>query len=355
MLNVSRFIEAPKPPKKTFSMVFLDLDNTIIPTRLHQVLNSYFGIDIYAPFSAPLFSKLEDNIIAAIRKIKSTLQNDHHRAVIAVVSNANTAWIEQCLGADVPRVTDGPIKLTKLAKFLKDNEVKFFSAKETSYDFLLQKVGKDLATQMIESATARVLDADAKDGHSRKDRWILKYMAFGAIILKYRKYLNMGCSRVISIGDGQDEAMAIKEYSREHKVRCIHFGFLRHPVIEQLLEQWAVIERTFAKLIEVHTLQSRQSENLYTIHQLSSLYKLDNNQDFSGRIHQLPALCQYLNLWIKNLPKDEVSSKMESACNSVRSKMNKRRSKEIHLKIIVHHLVNHNERFLKTWVSAYGR
>ena len=95
-------------------MVFLDLDNTMIPTRLHQVLSGTFGIDIYSTFTASLFAKLEENIISAITKIKETIENDNHRVVMAVVSNANIPWIQQCLDVDVLCKSDGPIKLSKL-------------------------------------------------------------------------------------------------------------------------------------------------------------------------------------------------------------------------------------------------
>lgn len=94
--------------------MFLDLDNTFIPTRLQQVLSGTFGIDIYAEFTKSLFDKLEENIISALTKIIETIEGDNQRLVMAVVSHANTMWIQQCLDADVPSKSDGPIKLSKL-------------------------------------------------------------------------------------------------------------------------------------------------------------------------------------------------------------------------------------------------
>ena len=195
--------------------------------------------------------------------------------------------------------------------------MELFSAKDASYEFLLRKVGKDMALQMINSASGNHEDTTGgstetdgsskaeneptdsiskrnKEGHS--ERWMLKYMAFGAIILKYRKQLNMGCARVISIGDGEDEAHAIKEYANEHKVECVHFGFLRNPVIEQLVEQWAVIERTFAKLI--HLGSTGIPNDYFRVHEMLTIYKVDNNRHFSGKKRQLPALTTYYNLWL---------------------------------------------------------
>lgn len=163
--------------------------------------------------------------------------------------------------------------------------MELFAAKEASYEFLTKKMGDELATMMIESA-------------ARGDkRWTLKYMAFGAIILKYRRQLDMACSRVISLGDGQEEASALKEYATEHEIQCIHFGFLKWPTIEQLQAQWVVVEREFTKLVSAET---KGSDQFCTIHEMSALSKVDvdNTRHFNGVKQQLPALNSYLQLWL---------------------------------------------------------
>ena len=101
-------------------MLFLPhcLHCQLIPTKLHQVVNSTLGIDIYSEFTALLFDKLEDNIVAALTKIIETVEKDDQRLVLAVVSHASTQWIQQCLDADVAPNSDGPIKLSKLGIFL---------------------------------------------------------------------------------------------------------------------------------------------------------------------------------------------------------------------------------------------
>ena len=103
-----------------FTMVFLDLDNTIIPTRLQQIFQTNFGIEVYSPFTLSLFNKLEENIIAAIKEIKQTIEDKDQRVVMAVVSNADCAWIQQCLGTETPqnKLKDGPIRLSKLGMLL---------------------------------------------------------------------------------------------------------------------------------------------------------------------------------------------------------------------------------------------
>merc|ERR1719356_2328086 len=206
---------------------------------------------------------------------------------------------------------------------------------------------------MIESA------ANGMDHNQRPKRWMLKYMAFGAIILKYRKQLDMSCVRVISLGDGREEEYAVREYATEHKVECIHFGFLKYPTIEQLQEQWCILEETFAKWIHPETKAKESKDRYFTLHGMLSVAKCktDNNRHFSGKLQQLPALNAYLNFWIKESADEMASlSKMESVCETIRTRLaNVDGSRESALKVIVHYLANQNELFLKTWVAAYRR
>ena len=140
-------------------------------------------------------------------------------------------------------------------------------------------------------------------------------MAFGAIILKYRQQLRMGCARVISIGDGKDELSAIKEYANKHKVECVHFEFLHHPTIEQLVEQWAVIEETFAKLIKLGP--TGIPDDHLRVHPMSKIFNVDNNHHFSGKKRQLSALSTYYKLWLSlvvSLYSDVLSLPLHEIC-----------------------------------------
>jgi len=272
--------------------------------------------------------------------------------VIAVVSTASKKWIQQCLDLDVPRKRKGPIKLSKLSKFLKENDTELLSAKDASYDFLLQKMGKELADLMIESAVGGL------DENQQPKRWMLKYMAFAAIILKYRSKFGMECNRVISIGDGEEEEFAVKKYATEQKMECFHFGFLRHPTIEQLQTQWVWMEQNFHKLMCTETKGNEPDDQYVTVHHMSSVdgFESNNNRCFSGSDKQLPAIGKYIDLWLKTLPDDNATSEMESVCAAIRSKAVVMEGvQEQQLKRMIHYLATHNEMFLKTWISAYRR
>ena len=58
-------------------MVFLDLDNTLIPTRMQNIIDNIFGINIFQTLSSTLLKKLQYSIIKAINKIKTTLQKQN--------------------------------------------------------------------------------------------------------------------------------------------------------------------------------------------------------------------------------------------------------------------------------------
>lgn len=168
--------------------------------------------------------------------------------------------------------------------------MELFSAKEASFNFLNKKLGKEFAEMMIENVV------NGTDENERPKRWMLKYMAFGAIILKYREQLDMTCVRVISLGDGQEEECAAKEYASEHRMECIHFGFLKHPTIEQLQEQWITVQKTCAELINLEP--TGIPNDHFRVHEMSTIYKVDNNRHFSGTKRQLAALNTYFNSWI---------------------------------------------------------
>jgi len=362
-LSFTDLLAVLNPPKK-FTMVFLDLDNTIIPTRLHQVLGAYMNIDIWSKFTAPLFKTLEESIISTIKRIRQTIEDQNQKVVVAVVSNADTIWIEQCLKVDSHQIRGGPIKLHLLSKFLKENGVQLFSAKDASLKFLNKKMGRKLANMMMTSIVS------GTDENSEPKRWMLKYMAFGAIILKYRKQLGMGCARVISIGDGKDESLALREYAIEHKMDCIHFGFLKYPVIEQLQSQWTVLEKSFSKLISAQSETARTSTitgtkgnaHYFTLHEMSSMFNMaaDNNRYFSGN-QQLPSINTLVDQWAKRMTESTteltevlLAQRIQSICTTIRSRLAiVKQSKGKYLQAMVQYLVNHNELFLEVWVSVY--
>merc|ERR1711933_285433 len=159
--------------------------------------------------------KLQYSIISAITKIRYSVTKQNKHLVIALVSNANTKWINEYLDYNDGEGQNEP-KLPILSEYLKQKKIDLLSARKASYNFLKRKLGEKEALKMINYAVA---------GDGRKNRWILKYLTFGAVISKYKKQLNKSCDRVISFGDGVDEAKAMNAYSKEYKIECIHFDF----------------------------------------------------------------------------------------------------------------------------------
>lgn len=80
-------------------MVFLDLDNTLIPTRMDQILRLQAGLDVYQTCTSSL-KQLQHSIIAAISRIKATIEDQNEKVVISIVSNANKKWIKEHLSTD---------------------------------------------------------------------------------------------------------------------------------------------------------------------------------------------------------------------------------------------------------------
>ena len=79
-------------------MVFLDLDNTLLPTRMDQILGIQTGMDVYQACK-PSLKQLQHSIICAIAKLKSTIESKNEKMVICIVSNANKRWIRDHLSS----------------------------------------------------------------------------------------------------------------------------------------------------------------------------------------------------------------------------------------------------------------
>lgn len=175
-----------------------------------------------------------------------------------------------------------------IGEYLKNNKIDLLSARSVSYTFLKEKLGKDKAMEVIKHAA---------NDNDHENRWMLKYLSFGAIVLRYKKLLNKSCSKVISIGDGLDEAKATKAYSKEFDTKCLHFNFISAPTIEQLQDEWQYFAEKFEKSLAAHAMYDRVIGRDYYQYDIGSLYGNDNNQHFSGR-KQRNALGKYFNLWM---------------------------------------------------------
>ena len=80
-----------------YTMVFLDLDNTLIPTRMGSIFQHYFDIDLFSLLPQSLLKRLQYSIIRAIEIIKLSLQKQNKKVIFAIVSNAKTVWLDAML------------------------------------------------------------------------------------------------------------------------------------------------------------------------------------------------------------------------------------------------------------------
>ena len=175
-----------------------------------------------------------------------------------------------------------------IGEYLKTNKIDLLSARSVSYTFLKEKLGKNKAMEVIKLAA---------NEHDHEKRWVLKYLSFGAIVLSYKKLLKKSCSKVISIGDGLDEAKATKAYSKEFKTKCLHFNFISAPTIEQLQDEWRYIAEKFEQSLAAAAIYDGVIGDDFHEYNIDALNGNDNNQHFSGK-KQRKALCKYFNLWM---------------------------------------------------------
>lgn len=91
-----------KPIKKitciegNFTMVYLDLDDTLIPTTIRNSLRLNFGFELFKIVDT---TKLQSDIITSLNKIKLTLShhNSSNPVKICLISNATQSWIDDML------------------------------------------------------------------------------------------------------------------------------------------------------------------------------------------------------------------------------------------------------------------
>ena len=84
-------------PSIEYTMVFLDLDNTLIPTKMASIFQHYFNIDLFSSFPQTLLRRLQYSIIKAIEIIKLSLQKQNKNVIFSVVSNAKSIWLDVML------------------------------------------------------------------------------------------------------------------------------------------------------------------------------------------------------------------------------------------------------------------
>ena len=79
-------------------MVFLDFDDTLIPTTIRQTIVRNLGIDIFGLLLTTELKKLQYTVIQGIEKIRKHCYREYHslkhEVKFCIVSNAKQKWLD---------------------------------------------------------------------------------------------------------------------------------------------------------------------------------------------------------------------------------------------------------------------
>eukprot|EP01084_Bolivina_argentea_P000578 1085_1 len=285
--------------EEAFTLMLLDLDDTLIPTSIRQFLFKNFEIDIFEVLKQTSLKRLQRNIIRSLQtihqKITCTISTFNHLE-IALISNGTMRWLQKTLSPHDPlQPQKGAGKRKTAAHFdilydyFKCNNISIHSAKaENDY-----KAPRDRYLQR----------------EKPKDAWMLKYKSLCALIGRKQKALNMKCTQIISFGDGFNEREALKVYSEASKIRCIHFEMVKAPTVHQLSKQWNAIanEIDIATLINMEFFicngvegAAKWVQTNYLVYAMNDHIKTcSNNEECTGK-HQLNCMSKYFSVWMED-------------------------------------------------------
>eukprot|EP01084_Bolivina_argentea_P040938 75546_1 len=293
----------------TFTMVFLDFDDTLIPSKLYRLFANNLSIDIFELFSESKIIKLQNQIIESIEHIRYQYNNNNQLVKFCVVSNASQKWLDYMFNGSISHCISSRIPI--LNNYFKHNNISVLSAAVKSYKYLQQQFGYTKANKLFSNS------------ESKSNKWIWKYTTFAKIISGMQKQLNKKCTQIISIGDGSDEEKALKQYSNTHKINSLHIKCIRSPTIIQLQRQWIYLK-------SIYTFHDPTKKNVsgykFIVFDLENITELsnDNNNQLTGKKNQLPAIKQYFQIWmdnLKNISNGEKKIAMECVCQSIHKKM----------------------------------
>jgi len=310
----------------TFTMVFMDFDDTLIPSRIYRLFAHDMNIDITEYLSKSLIKRLQETIIATLKMIKKENSTENDHIVFSIVSNATTKWLDYLLKGDKDKKITS--RLPILNAYLEENEVTVVSASAKAYEFLVDKFG-DKADAIFN----HTLNSDGKG-----NKWMWKYTSFSAIVRDYKRKTNSKCRRIISIGDGSDEEKASRHYAKTHNVESLHIRLLRGPTITQLQQQWQYIQwklygtiindiddEVESKLCDNKTYKDCDDNDIdFHAFDLRKLFDTDNSNGLTGKMHQIPAIEKYFQLWMKQLSVGHTAEDKSMAINRVCQAIHKR-------------------------------
>ena len=271
-------------------MIFIDFDDTWIPTKLFTFLRRNYCINIFELLSLTEMTTLQNTIIGTLENVKKQCIANNEDVEFCVVSNAAQDWLDDMFQGRQIGDERGNSYLPALHKYLQENEIPIISAKQRAID-------KIKATVKDEAEVNTIINDFDYNANYKDKRWVWKYETFESVINRFEKKLKQKCGRIISIGDGNDEQKAIKHYHDQHnKCQALHIRLLQAPTVHQIIKQWQYLN---GKACGYSMLKATNNESIY-LHELSRLDKFacDNQRNFDGVSHQRSAVQSYFNLFI---------------------------------------------------------
>eukprot|EP01083_Nonionella_stella_P047375 126781_1 len=363
---IQRNVNKPNSSQATsdhFTMIFIDCDDTLIPSKIHRYLQKNFGIDIFNLYQRTMLKQFQYDIIYAIEAIKEIFITEYAEEIkIGIVSNASSKWLNATINNKSERAN---FKL--LSDYFTDNDIQIKSAIDETFKFLMKQFGDN--EEKVNQMMALSLNADA----SHQSKWMLKYTTYSSIINTFRRKLQKKCRKIVNIGDGETELEAIKYYAQTFGVDYFALKFIKNATFNQLSYQWKYIKnniwsilsdmdvdgtydtpqlpitpesQTNAKqfrsvIIEVGSNRKKQFKHKRNLSNSSNatteshkalntfyfdyVLKNDNDSYFTGT-HQLTAIATYFEKWMrvyvtKQKDKSQKEATLNWMCAKIHSKM----------------------------------
>eukprot|EP01084_Bolivina_argentea_P125549 222426_1 len=240
-----------------FTMIFIDCDDTLIPSKLHRYLYRHLGIDIFNLYKHTMLKQFQYDIINAIEAIKQTFTSQYNEEIkIAIVSNASTRWLNVTINN-----TSENAYFPILSSYFIESKIAIKSAIDETFEFLCKKFGKKNKDKVNEMIAMSLNKHNAN--HSK---WMLKYTTYSSIINKYKRKLKKKCRKIVNFGDGETEIAAIKNYAQTFGVDYMALKFIKNSTFSQLTYQWKYIANNILSIIS-----DMDIDNIYNLETMNLL------------------------------------------------------------------------------------
>jgi len=316
---------------ESFTFIVMDLDDTLIPTTMRKRLLEHFEIDLFSlssPNRKSLVLKLQLCLISALETLLSKI---HTHTQLAVISNGTQKWLERMFvlpSADTDSDSDSDtdekqssakssakkskptVYLPKLSAWFAAHGVEIISAVEDNLPLIsqhpsLQKL-KGLQTNYKRKQKS-VETAKSQENVRNEKRWLLKFNSIDAAVRKLSERLKLPCARIVSFGDGWFEKEALKRYSAQTQIECVHFEFIAAPTLAQIEAQWKLIQHD-ANIVRKNGFYELRLMRFHSKYRVCSLEAHfddnDNDTECTGKTHQMGAVRRYVRQWLRQQNKN---------------------------------------------------